>query len=178
MYHGAKFTWRHKASAFCLFVFFRNRSPFPNPFIHVRNTNFHQWWPPGSAAVVFRLSERERQTDVATDLFQRTASCRDDQSFSIWYWLEKSAHQSTFIRKTTKRKSGNFLFPIRMLQQIYRGYFLEQLYELIKLKKIKTDEVNLKELFQQVKNKSWVIDVRGAIKDPSQVLEYLGRYMR
>ena len=78
----------------------------------------------------------------------------------------------------SKRKSGKFLFPTRMLQKIYRGYFLQQLYELIKWGEIKTDGVNLKELFQQVKNKSWVIDVRGAMKDSSQVLEYLGRYTR
>ena len=65
-----------------------------------------------------------------------------------------------------------------MFQQIYRGYFLEQLYELIKWGEIKTDGVNLKELFQNVKSKSWVIDIRPTMKDPSQVLEYLGRYTR
>ena len=80
--------------------------------------------------------------------------------------------------KNSKRTSGKFLFPIRMLQQIYRGYFLQQLYDLIKLKKIKTEGINIKELFGNLKSKSWVIDVRPTMKDPAQVLEYLGRYTR
>ena len=77
-----------------------------------------------------------------------------------------------------KRKSGKFLFPIRSLQQVYRGYFLEQMYVLIKMKKIQTDGLNLKALFANLKSKSWVIDVRPALRDPSQVVEYLGRYTR
>lgn len=76
-----------------------------------------------------------------------------------------------------KRGNGNFLFPRRAMEKIYKGYFLERLLALFTSKKLQIKDENafLKTL-QEVRFIKWNVYAKRPFGGPQQVLEYLGRY--
>lgn len=68
------------------------------------------------------------------------------------------------------RKNGKFLFPIKALQKVYKGYFISEL----KNKLPKTDENKI--LLQTLFQKNWIVYAKAPFGGPEQVVEYLGRY--
>lgn len=76
-----------------------------------------------------------------------------------------------------KRKNGNFLFPRRAMEKIFKGYFLEKLRKLktIKILKIE-DDIAFENTLLNVRYKKWNVYAKAPFGGPQQVLEYLGRY--
>lgn len=76
-----------------------------------------------------------------------------------------------------KRKSGNFLFPGRAMEKIYKGYFLEKLQLLHKEKKLQIEEEeNFLKTIEQVCYLHWNVYAKAPFAGPRQIIEYLGRY--
>ena len=85
--------------------------------------------------------------------------------------------------KNSKNKA-NYLFPEKVMAEIFRGKFMEQL-----VSAYKDDELNLegplvylenKDDFRKLRNKlyktNWVVDTKKPFDKPDYVLEYLARY--
>jgi len=76
-----------------------------------------------------------------------------------------------------KRKSGNFLFPRRAMEKIFKGYFMEKLQQLHQNGSLKIeDEEQHKNMLETVRYKKWNVYAKAPFGGPHQVLEYLGRY--
>ena len=76
-----------------------------------------------------------------------------------------------------KRKNGNFLFPRRAMEKIFKGYFLERLKILHPTQKLHIeDEASFEKILQEVKYIKWNVYAKRPFGGPQQVLEYLGRY--
>ena len=76
-----------------------------------------------------------------------------------------------------KRKNGNFLFPRRAMEKIYKGYFLEKLQALHNEKKLQIeDEKSFLNAIQQVRYIKWNVYAKAPFAGPQQIIEYLGRY--
>ena len=72
--------------------------------------------------------------------------------------------------KQARRSNGKFLFPVKALQKVYKGFFMDEL----KTKLDKTIENKI--LVQQLYAKEWIVYAKSPFLGPEQVLEYLGRY--
>lgn len=80
-----------------------------------------------------------------------------------------------------KRGVNNFLFPVKAMQKIYRGYFLANL-----KRKIKTGAIKLPKDYSQGKSyqkwlddlyeKSWVVYAKKPFSGVKKVIDYVGRY--
>ena len=76
-----------------------------------------------------------------------------------------------------KRKSGNFLFPRRAMEKIFKCYFLDRLQQIYKHKNLHIgDEAAFAKILQEVKYIKWNVYAKRPFGGPQQVLEYLGRY--
>ena len=76
-----------------------------------------------------------------------------------------------------KRKNGNFLFPRRAMEKIYKGYFLEKLQSLYNEKKLQIeDEKDFSKRVKQVRYIRWNVHAQPPFAGPQQIIEYLGRY--
>ena len=76
-----------------------------------------------------------------------------------------------------KRQNGNFLFPRRPMEKIYKGYFLEKLQVLHQQKALKVeDEKGFNKTIQQVRYIKWNVYAKAPFAGPQQIIEYLGRY--
>ncbi|MBS1643395.1 MAG: IS91 family transposase, partial [Bacteroidetes bacterium] len=76
-----------------------------------------------------------------------------------------------------KRANGNFLFPRRAMEMIFKGYFLDKLQALFTSKKLKTkDAKGFENTLQTVRYIKWNVYAKRPFGGPQQVLEYLGRY--
>ena len=79
--------------------------------------------------------------------------------------------------KKEKRKCGNFLFPRRAMEKIFKGYFLDRVQQLKKSGALKVkDEDQHKIMLETVRYKKWNVYAKAPFGGPEQVLEYLGRY--
>ena len=79
--------------------------------------------------------------------------------------------------KKEKRASGNFLFPRKAMEKIYKCYFLEKLLYLKNTKQLKVeDETSFEKTLQTVRFKKWNVYAKRPFGGPQQVLAYLGRY--
>lgn len=76
-----------------------------------------------------------------------------------------------------KRANGNFLFPRRAMEKIFKCYFLEKLLYLKNTKQLKVeDETSFEQTLQTVRFKKWNVYAKRPFGGPQQVLAYLGRY--
>lgn len=79
--------------------------------------------------------------------------------------------------KNLKKGDGKYLFPYKVMERLYKGYFLQQLNELILQKKVKIPEncdwYNLKD---KLHKKKWIVYAKNPMGNAAQVVEYLGRY--
>lgn len=76
-----------------------------------------------------------------------------------------------------RRKLGNFLFPRRAMEKIFKGYFLEKLQQYYQQKLLKIEDGNIfHELIQKVSFKKWNVYAKAPFGGPQQIMEYLGRY--
>jgi hypothetical protein len=76
-----------------------------------------------------------------------------------------------------KRANGNFLFPRRAMEKIYKAYFLEKLAKLVATKKVQVkDEVTHANIIEKVGNKKWNVYAKAPFGGAAQIVEYLGRY--
>lgn len=78
---------------------------------------------------------------------------------------------------TQKREKGNFLFPRRAMEKIFKGYFLEQLKALKTSKNLKLkDENEFEKTISEVQFIQWNVYAKAPFAGPMQIVEYLGRY--
>lgn len=76
-----------------------------------------------------------------------------------------------------KRANGNFLFPRRAMEKVFKGYFLDRLKALHQTQKLRNeDEAAFEKILQEVKYIKWNVYAKRPFGGPQQVLEYLGRY--
>jgi hypothetical protein len=76
-----------------------------------------------------------------------------------------------------KKGNGFFLFPKKVMEQIYRGYFLDHLNKLIVQGKIILPaNTNWKKLKNTLYQKDWMVYAKHPMGNAHQVIEYLGRY--
>ncbi len=79
--------------------------------------------------------------------------------------------------KKEKRANGNFLFPRKAMEKIFKCYFLEKLLYLKNTKQLKIeDETGFEKTLQAVRFKKWNVYAKCPFGGPQQVLAYLGRY--
>ena len=79
---------------------------------------------------------------------------------------------------------NNFFIPVRVLSQVFRGKFLEQLKKAYRVRRIKcvgkASSLECKATFQKLLdrlyNKEWIVYAKQPFGGPEQVLAYLGRY--
>lgn len=76
-----------------------------------------------------------------------------------------------------KRKNGNFLFPRRAMEKIFKGYFLEKLQLLHKKRKLQVEsEDYFTNIIKEVAYIKWNVYAKAPFAGPQQIIEYLGRY--
>lgn len=76
-----------------------------------------------------------------------------------------------------KRANGNFLFPRRAMELIFKGYFLERILHLKNTRQLKIeDETDFEKTLQTVRYKRWNVYAKAPFAGPRQIMEYLGRY--
>lgn len=79
--------------------------------------------------------------------------------------------------RQAKKNPYRFLFPVKAMQQVYKGKFMQGLKQLIASGQVvlsaKTD---LQPLLDQVYQKNWVVYAKAPFGGPHAVIEYLGRY--
>src|SRR5690606_14772794 len=79
--------------------------------------------------------------------------------------------------QTEQRKNGNFLFPRRAMEKIFKGYFLEAIVKLFSTGKLQIeDEEAFYKTIQEVRYIKWNVYAKRPFGGPKQVIEYLGRY--
>jgi hypothetical protein len=78
-------------------------------------------------------------------------------------------------KKWIPAKKG-FLFPVKALSRIFRGYYVSKLREAYKNKLFSYDPVKFNQLQDQLMAKDWVVYSKCPFAGPQQVLDYLGRY--
>ncbi len=76
-----------------------------------------------------------------------------------------------------KKTTGNFLFPYKVMEPLYKGFFMEHLQRLITAHKIHLpDNISWYKLKNFLYKKRWIINANEPFGNPSQVIEYLSRY--
>jgi hypothetical protein len=75
--------------------------------------------------------------------------------------------------KTARRK---YLFPIKVLSQLFRGIFLDLLRRAYQDGEIQLDGIDDKKLFDSLYRTDWVVYAKPPFGGPEQVFKYLGRY--
>jgi hypothetical protein len=75
-----------------------------------------------------------------------------------------------------KRKNRKFLFPKAMLQDIFKGFFMEHLRKLYKMNAITMEQAAFENVLKTIGYKKWNVYAKAPFGGPQQVVEYLGRY--
>lgn len=76
-----------------------------------------------------------------------------------------------------RRRQGNFLFPRRAMEKIFKGYFLDKIQQYHQQKSLKIEDENIfHELIQKVRCKKWNMYAKAPFGGPQQIMEYLGKY--
>lgn len=70
-----------------------------------------------------------------------------------------------------------YLFPYKVMEPLFKGYFLERLGKLIRRQEVKVPEsCNWKQLKDNLYRKEWLVYAKQPMGSVSQVVEYLARY--
>jgi hypothetical protein len=79
--------------------------------------------------------------------------------------------------REAKKSYYRFLFPVKAMQQVFRGKFLQSLKRLIAGGEvILPADTNAKQLFNMLYAKDWIVYAKAPFAGPQSVIEYLGRY--
>lgn len=79
--------------------------------------------------------------------------------------------------KEATKNDWRFLFPVKAMDKVYRGKFLEGLKALIDSKTVvPTADTDIRALFNTLYHKEWVVYAKAPFGGPHAVIEYLGRY--
>ena len=79
--------------------------------------------------------------------------------------------------KDAKKNPYRFLFPVKAMQQVYKGKFLQGLKQLSTTGEvIWPDGTNAAQLLNLLYQKDWVVYAKAPFAGPHAVIEYLGRY--
>jgi hypothetical protein len=79
--------------------------------------------------------------------------------------------------KDAKKDSYSFLFPVKAMQAVFRGKFLQSLKQMItKGEVILPEGTQVKGLLNGLYQKDWVVYAKAPFGGPHAVIEYLGRY--
>ena len=79
--------------------------------------------------------------------------------------------------KVNTRSNDHFLFPRRIMEMIYKAYFLKKMYRLLGDGELLVDDApTLISNIETVRRKKWNVYAKAPFGGPSQILEYLGRY--
>jgi len=79
--------------------------------------------------------------------------------------------------KNPKRIKDNFLFPVNAMRIVFRAKFLQGLKSLNENKQIQLPQgYNLRQLINNLYQKTWNLYAKAPCAGPEQVIEYLGRY--
>ena len=79
--------------------------------------------------------------------------------------------------KQAKKNDWRFLFPVKAMSVVYRAKFLEALKAMIdRGEVIPPDQSDIKQLFDLLYSKDWVVYAKAPFGGPHSVIEYLGRY--
>src|SRR5690606_30944204 len=66
-----------------------------------------------------------------------------------------------------KRKNGNFLFPRRALEKVFKGYFLDRLSQFHKAEKLQIeDEIQYQNTLKTVRYKKWNVYAKAPFGGP------------
>ncbi len=84
-----------------------------------------------------------------------------------------NGHQWRDARKNNYR----FLFPVKAMQQVFRGKFLQALKQMITAGEVMMPEgTDAKQLLNLLYAKDWIVYAKAPFAGPQAVIEYLGRY--
>ena len=79
--------------------------------------------------------------------------------------------------KDAKKNSYRFLFPVKAMQCVFRGKFLQSLKQMIANDEVRLPEgTDVKLLWNVLYCQDWVVYAKAPFGGPHAVIEYLGRY--
>lgn len=79
--------------------------------------------------------------------------------------------------KDVKKNKYHFLFPVKAMQKVFKGKFLQALKQLLTSGKVRLPEqTDAKQLLNTLYNKDWIVYAKAPFAGPHSVVEYLGRY--
>jgi len=80
--------------------------------------------------------------------------------------------------REAKKNDYQFLFPVKALQKVFRGKFLQGLRLAVKAGEVTLPQgqTDLSELLERMYRKHWVVYAKAPLGSPYAVIEYLGRY--
>jgi hypothetical protein len=78
--------------------------------------------------------------------------------------------------RTNKRDADSFLFPRRVMEKIYKAYFLKRTMEMLGDGDLSIEGLDVNSAIDTVKYKKWNVYTKAPFAGPSQIIEYLGRY--
>ena len=79
--------------------------------------------------------------------------------------------------KDAKKSCYRFLFPVKAMQAVFRGKFLQSLKQMIASGEVLLPAgVDDKQLLNELYQKDWVVYAKAPFGGPHAVIEYLGRY--
>lgn len=78
-----------------------------------------------------------------------------------------------------KHGNGNFLYPVKAMQQLYKGYFMERLLDMLKTGEVSFPEEPPKSMYSwkdALYRKDWVVYTKKPFAGVQHVVDYLARY--
>ena len=79
--------------------------------------------------------------------------------------------------KMNTRSKDHFIFPRRVMEKIYKAYFLKRLNRMLGNGDLKFNDANeLLASIEKVRWKKWNVYAKAPFGGPQQIIEYLGRY--
>src|SRR5450759_349544 len=81
------------------------------------------------------------------------------------------------VWKDARKNSYRFLFPVKAMQSVFRGKFLQSLKQMIAKGEVVLPEgTEAKRLLNVLYQKDWIVYAKAPFGGPHAVIEYLGRY--
>ena len=79
--------------------------------------------------------------------------------------------------KNCNRSKDSFLFPRRVMEKMFKAYFLNKLEDYLADSELNVEDgLALHEAIKLVKYKKWNVYAKAPFAGPAQIIEYLGRY--
>lgn len=75
-----------------------------------------------------------------------------------------------------RRDSDAFLFPRRVMEKMYKAYFMKRTIEMLGDGDLAVEGLDVCTAIKAVKYKKWNVYAKAPFAGPSQIIEYLGRY--